>query len=263
MPPGYPAYRAPRAHAPDKHRLDYLSDTFPIIDKTALLRERERIFPGGRSPKCRSTVAATSGTTGTPLERVIAARVDSVGRSVSSSALALGRMAARPAPGGVARRHRGARSDRRRPAILVQGYRPAVSSCCRRATSIARRCHSSPKSSASSDATQLRAYPSAAFELATLVARGGHYGATSPPSSPDRRCSTISSANASSRCSSARCSTSTAWPNASLMPRECEHGRMHVNPEYGVLEIVDQNGLATDGEGHDRRHVAAQQRRAA
>ena len=27
---------------------------------------------------------------------------------------------------------------------------------------------------------------------------------------------------------------------------QCEHGRMHVNPEYGVLEIVDEHGRATD-----------------
>jgi phenylacetate-CoA ligase len=30
---------------------------------------------------------------------------------------------------------------------------------------------------------------------------------------------------------------------------ECEHGRMHVNPEYGILEIVDDDGNPTDGEG--------------
>ena len=31
---------------------------------------------------------------------------------------------------------------------------------------------------------------------------------------------------------------------------ECEHGRMHVNPEYSVVEIVDSAGHATDGIGH-------------
>jgi phenylacetate-CoA ligase len=30
---------------------------------------------------------------------------------------------------------------------------------------------------------------------------------------------------------------------------QCERGRMHVNPEYGVLEIVDDHGQPTDGEG--------------
>jgi phenylacetate-CoA ligase len=30
---------------------------------------------------------------------------------------------------------------------------------------------------------------------------------------------------------------------------QCEQGRMHVNPEYGVLEIVDEHGRPTDGEG--------------
>jgi phenylacetate-CoA ligase len=30
---------------------------------------------------------------------------------------------------------------------------------------------------------------------------------------------------------------------------ECEHGRMHVNPEYGLLEIVDERGEPTDGDG--------------
>jgi phenylacetate-CoA ligase len=31
---------------------------------------------------------------------------------------------------------------------------------------------------------------------------------------------------------------------------ECEHGRMHVNPEYGVLEIVDERGNPTEDEGN-------------
>jgi phenylacetate-CoA ligase len=30
---------------------------------------------------------------------------------------------------------------------------------------------------------------------------------------------------------------------------ECEHGRMHVHPEYSVVEIVDRDGRPTDGEG--------------
>jgi phenylacetate-CoA ligase len=29
----------------------------------------------------------------------------------------------------------------------------------------------------------------------------------------------------------------------------CEHGRLHANPEYGILEILDDQGRPTEGEG--------------
>ena len=42
---------------------------------------------------------------------------------------------------------------------------------------------------------------------------------------------------------------------------QCERGRMHVNPEYGVLEIVDAQGRSHRRRGNHRRHFTAQQRR--
>ncbi|HUF20396.1 MAG TPA: hypothetical protein VMP00_06535, partial [Burkholderiales bacterium] len=62
-----PAYLRHARKAPSENCLDYLRDSFPMIDKTSLLARRTEFLPGGKPP-WRTTVAATSGTTGTPLD---------------------------------------------------------------------------------------------------------------------------------------------------------------------------------------------------
>jgi phenylacetate-CoA ligase len=97
-------------------------------------------------------------------------------------------------------------------------------------------------------AKQLRAYPSAACELATLVAETGI---------PVRFESVITGSEMlydfqRQRIESvfgARVFDFYSMAERVAYAAQCGHGRMHVNPEYGVLEIVDENGEPTDGEG--------------
>jgi phenylacetate-CoA ligase len=96
--------------------------------------------------------------------------------------------------------------------------------------------------------THLRAYPSAAHELAAFVEEAGiavHFNAVITGSEmlydfQRRRIESVFRTRVFDFYSMAERVAYAA---------ECQHGRMHVNPEYGVLEIVDENGQPTDGEG--------------
>src|SRR5262245_49062027 len=63
-----PAYAHYARNAPERNRVEYLADSFPIIEKSTLLADHASYFPDGRPPRHRATIAATSGTTGTPLD---------------------------------------------------------------------------------------------------------------------------------------------------------------------------------------------------
>lgn len=240
-----PAYAHTSRQAPDDNLLDYLSDAFPIIDKAALLRDPTEFFPGGKQPRL-TTVAATSGTTGTPLN---------VHRSVGSI---LWEEAFHLQHWHWAGWQRGQRQavlrgdivtpvERREPPYwfkdvaggqLVLSTRhidrhtvPLIADELRRF-----------------GATQMRAYPSAAFELATLLLETGI---------PVRLATVITGSEMLYEFqrkqieSVFQCKVFDFYSMAERVAyaAECEHGRMHVNPEYGVLEIVDEHGRATDGEG--------------
>ena len=94
----------------------------------------------------------------------------------------------------------------------------------------------------------MRAYPSAAFELATLVQDAGiavrfTTVITGSEMLYDFQRTRIETAF--------QCKVFDFYSMAERVAyaAECENGRMHVNPEYGVLEIVDQQGRPTESEG--------------
>jgi phenylacetate-CoA ligase len=97
--------------------------------------------------------------------------------------------------------------------------------------------------------TQLRAYPSAAYQLAMFCERAGV---------PVRLNSVVTGSEMLYGFQRARIESvfrAKVYDFYSMTERvayasECEHGRMHVNPEYGFVEIVDEQGRATDGEGN-------------
>lgn len=240
-----PAYaRAARA-APTGSLRGYLSDGFPIIDKSSLLRSRADFFPGGKPPRL-TTTAATSGTTGTPLNVY-----RSFGSILWEEAFHLQHWHwAGWKPGQRQSVMRGdivVPVDRRKPPYwfhdavggqLVLSTRHVDKQTAPLIADELRR----------SGATQLRAYPSAAFELATHLEDAG---------TPIRFSSIITGSETLYEFQRRRieavfqCKVFDFYSMAERVAyaAECEHGRMHVNPEYGVLEIVDENGQPTDDEG--------------
>jgi len=241
-----PAYAQYAARSVGKNRLAALRDIFPIIDKSTLLRQRGDFFRDGKLPKFRSTVAATSGTTGTPLDVY-----RSFGSSLMEEAFHLQHWH-------WAGWSRGQRQAVLRGEIVVPvarrdppfWFRDSVGGQLVLSTR-----HLDRKSAVlfaeklrQFGATQLRAYPSAAYELATLVAETGI---------PVRFNSVITGSEMLYDFQRRRIESvfkTHVFDFYSMAERvayasQCEHGRMHVNPEYGVLEIVDEHGQPTDGEG--------------
>jgi phenylacetate-CoA ligase len=241
-----PAYARDAARVNGKDRLASLSDHFPIVDKTTLLQHRSEFFQGGKVPRYRSTIAATSGTTGTPLDVY-----RSFGSIVWEEAFHLQHWH-------WAGWNRGQRQavlrgeivipiDRREPPFWfrdpVGGQLVLSTRHLDRQTAplFAEELHRF-------GATQLRAYPSAAYELATLVADTGirvrfNSVITGSEMLYDFQRHRIESVF------KARVHDFYSMAERVAFASQCEQGRMHVNPEYGVLEIVDEHGRPTDGEG--------------
>ncbi|HEU4779646.1 MAG TPA: hypothetical protein VFS58_07155 [Steroidobacteraceae bacterium] len=241
-----PAYSPHVGKAKAGDRLASLSDAFPIIDKSTLLRQRTDFFPHGQIPRYRSTVAATSGTTGTPLDVY-----RSFGSIVWEEAFHLQHWR-------WAGWNRGQRQAVLRGDIVIPVERREAPFWFKDPVGgqlvLSTRHLDRNSAGLFADelrrfgATQLRAYPSAAYELANLIAETGI---------PVRFESVITGSEMLYDFQRQRIESvfqSRVFDFYSMAERvayasQCEHGRMHVNPEYGVLEIVDEYGRATEGEG--------------
>jgi len=241
-----PAYAPVAKTSSAKDRLSFLRDRFPIIDKATLLGRRTDFFPDGKAPTLRSTVAATSGTTGTPLD---------VYRSFGSI---LWEEAFHLQHWHWAGWKRGKRQSVLRGDIVVPVDRrdppfwfkdSAGGQLVLSTRHVDRR--TAPlmaEELRKFGATQLRAYPSAAYELATHLEEAGirtQFNAVITGSEmlydfQRRRIESVF-----------QCKVFDFYSMAERVAfaAECELGRMHVNPEYGVLEIVDDRGNPTDDEG--------------
>jgi phenylacetate-CoA ligase len=240
-----PAYQRSARQSPDRHLLEHLSSAFPIIDKAALLRDPDAFFPDGKQPRL-TTVAATSGTTGTPLN---------VHRSMGS---VLWEEAFHLQHWHWAGWQRGQRQvvlrgdivtpvGRREPPYWFRdfaGGQLVLSTRHIDRDTVALIADQMRRFGA----TQLRAYPSAAFELATLIRDAG---ATARLSTVITGSEMLYDFQRKHIESVFQCRVFDFYSMAERVAfaAECEHGRMHVNPEYGVLEIVDEQGRPTEGEG--------------
>ena len=241
-----PAYASMAGKSSGQDQLAFLSDRFPIIDKASLLERRTDFFPDGKAPTLRSTIAATSGTTGTPLD---------VYRSFGSI---LWEEAFHLQHWHWAGWRRGQRQsvlrgdmvipvDRRDPPFWFRDS--AGGQLVLSTRHVDRR--TAPlmaEELRKFGATQLRAYPSAAYELATHLEEAGiavrfNSVITGSEMLYDFQRRRIESVF--------KCTVFDFYSMAERVAfaAECERGRMHVNPEYGVLEIVDEHGNATDDEG--------------
>jgi phenylacetate-CoA ligase len=219
---------------------------FPIIDKNEVLRQQADFFPGGRMPSHRFTVAETSGTTGTPLD---------VYRSLNSMAIeeafhlqhwhwAGWRPGQRQA---VLRGESVVPIERSEPPFWFEdgaGDQLVLSTRhLDRTTALA-----FANELRRFGASQLRAYPSAAHALAMHVEESGE------PLHIDAVITGSEMLYDFQRLHIQRVFGTRVYDFYSMTERvafaaECEHGRMHVNPEYSVVEIVDARGRPTDGEG--------------
>jgi phenylacetate-CoA ligase len=240
-----PAYaRFARDHQ-DAHA--HLSEAFPIIDKSDVLRHQAEFFAGGRMPAHRLTVAETSGTTGTPLDVY-----RSVNSMVAEEAFHLQHWQwAGWQPGrrqAVLRGDRIVPIDQREPPFWFEdgtgGQLVLSTRHLDRQTAVL-----FAGEIARFGATQLRAYPSAAHDLALFAEEAGI---------PIRFDAVITGSEMLydfqreriQRVFGARVFDFYGMAERVAYAAECEQGRMHVNPEYGVLEIVDAQGRPTDGEGN-------------
>jgi len=242
-----PAYAKVARTSPASDRLAYLRDRFPIIDKASLLERRTDFFPDGKAPTLRSSIAATSGTTGTPLD---------VYRSLGSILWEEAFHLQHWHWAGWKRGHRQSvlrgdmviPVDRRDPPFWFRDS--AGGQLVLSTRHVDRR--TAPfmaEELRKFGATQLRAYPSAAYELATLVEEAGMKvkftgvvtGSEMLYDFQRRRIESVF-----------KCQVFDFYSMAERVAfaAECERGRMHVNPEYGVLEIVDEQGNPTEGEGN-------------
>lgn len=241
-----PAYRRYAEEAPNKDRLAYLRDAFPIIDKASLLQRPSEFFPGGRSPRHLATVAATSGTTGTPLD---------VFRSFGSI---LWEEAFHLQHWHWAGWKRGQHQSVLRGNIVIpieRRHSPFWFKDALGGQLVLSTRHLDAQTAGlfaeellRFGATQLRAYPSSAHNLATLIEETGI---------PVRFNAVITGSEMLYDFQRARIESTfkaRVFDFYSMAERvayasECEHGRMHVNPEYGVLEILDEQDRPTDDEG--------------
>jgi phenylacetate-CoA ligase len=240
-----PAY-AVAASRPFDDALAHLKTAFPIIDKTEVLEHQSDFLRHGRRPAHRLNVAETSGTTGTPLDVY-----RSFHSMLTEEAFLLqhwqwtgwrpGRKQA------VLRGDTIVPIQRRRPPFWFEDHMGDQLVLSTRhldrdtAPAFADAIHTF-------GATQLRAYPSAAYELAVQCEASRM---------PLRFESVITGSEMLydfqreriERVFGARVHDFYGMAERVAFAAECEHGRMHVNPEYGVVEIVNAHGEPTDGEG--------------
>jgi phenylacetate-CoA ligase len=239
-----PAYAKLTRRAPATGLLDYLRNAFPLIDKATLISRQAEFFPRGRKPDYPAIVAQTSGTTGSPLDVY-----RSLGSILREEAFHLQHWHwagwRRGKPQAVLRGDMVVPMDRREPPFWFEdaaGKQLVLST-----RHLDRR-----NAGAFADAlrrygaVQLRAYPSAAHELALFIEDAGI---------PVKFDSVITGSEMLYDFQRARIEAvfhAKIFDFYGMAERvafaaACERGRLHVNPEYGIVEIVDEQDRPTDG----------------
>lgn len=241
-----PAYRHLRGHVPERDLKEFVCQAAPIVTKDDLKHAPLRYYSNGNRPKAWWSVGKTSGTSGSPL--II---------------------------------YRNLRCILWEHAVLYQhwnwaGFRPGQRQIVLRGDHVVPLDRSTPpfwfhdrtsnslfvstrhltpentyaiaQAICDFGARTLRAYPSAAYELArlaeelNLVVRFDSIITGSEPLYAMQRemiCERFGG----------RAYAGYGMAERVAYAAECEYGRMHLNPEYGYVEIVDTQGRPTDGEG--------------
>lgn len=244
---GVPAYARVAARAPTANLLDYLRDVFPLIDKSTLISREGEFFSGGRKPGYPTVVAQTSGTTGTPLDVY-----RSLGSILREEAFHLQHWHwagwRRGMPQAILRGDIVVPMDQRQPPFWFED------SAGKQLVLSTRHLDRNTAAAFAQELrrfgpAQLRAYPSAAYDLATFVEDAGlgvRFDAVITGSEMlyDFQRARIESVFRAKIYDFYGMAERVAFAAA------CEHGRLHVNPEYGIVEIVDEQGRPTEGEGN-------------
>ena len=226
---------------------DVLRDAFPIIDKDTLLANREGLYPNGGARQLWQTLGKTSGTTGAPL---------GVFRSVQSLLMEQAFVKRHWAWGGY---HDGmVRATLRGDLVTgVDASKPPFWFWNRynRQLLVSSRHLTEAHADAIIDRLEalapamLQAYPSTAFTLAGLLERRSRrlripviFTASEPLYAHQRAliCDRLGGKVMDMYGMAERVAFASA----------CEHGNLHVNPDYAYVEIVDGDGRPTDGEGY-------------
>lgn len=240
-----PAYRRWQGQVPPDDPAGFLRE-LPVVDRQQLLARREAYYPHGGSRRWWEAVGLTSGTTGTPLDVI---------RSYAST---LWEQAcceqhwrwAGWQPGErqvVLRGDLVAPLDRTRPPFWHEdrfGRQLIVST-----RHVNRR--NLPHIFAAIDrfgAAQMRAYPSSACHLAMLLREA---------QLPLRLRAVITSSEMLLPVQRDLIETAfhcKVFDHYGMAERvafgmECEHGRLHVNPDYSFVELIDEAGRPAHGEG--------------
>lgn len=241
-----PAYAQAARRVPPDGLADYLRDAFPVIDKSALLHRRADYYPNRGQPRAWWPVGKTSGTTGTPLD--VFRSVDSILWEEAFHLQHWRWTGWRPGERQVVLRgDLVVPATRREPPWWVHDRAGEQLILSTRHLSEAT-VEAFVQAARDFGARRLRAYPSAAYEWATLIERRGlvlrldAVVTGSEPLYPFQR-------ERIEAVFGARVHDFYGMAERVAFAIECEHGGLHVHPEYGLLEIVDANGQPTDGAG--------------
>lgn len=223
-----------------------LRERFPIIDRHSLLALRPRLYPNGGVKTVWQARGQTSGTTGAPLTVL-----RSYGSVLMEQAFLKRHWAWAGFHDGMTRATlRGdlvAPPGRATPPFwfwnrynrqLLLSSRHLTEDCA--GALIERLEQAAP--------AMLQAYPSTAYALAGLLARRGrllripHVFTASEPLYAHQRALIVERLG---------CTVMDMYGMAErvALATQCEHGALHVNPDYAHVDIVDDDGLPTDGEG--------------
>jgi phenylacetate-coenzyme A ligase PaaK-like adenylate-forming protein len=241
-----PAHATLAARAPRAGLLEWLRDEVPFMDKTSLKERRAQYYPNGGRRRPWWPLGESSGSTGSPTE---------VFRSFDSVLWEEAFHRQHWSWAGIGARERQAvlRGDRVKPLDEPDppyGFEDRIGRQLVLSTRHLdeRTAVDFAEAIARFGAVQLRAYPSAAYALAAALEgrrprlRLWSVITGSEMLYPFQRAKIQAALGA-------RVYSFYGMSERVAFAAECEHGRMHVNPEYSIVEIVDRDGRPTDGEG--------------
>lgn len=226
---------------------EVLRRDFPIIDKHTLLQQRDRLYPNQGRARWWQSVGKSSGTTGTPVTMF---------RSLRSVLLEMAFVKRQWTWHGF---HDGMRRASLRGDVVTDlaATRPPFWFWNRYNNQllISSRHLKEEYMGAIADALEryapamLQAYPSTAYTLAQYLQRKGrslaipHIFTSSEPLYDHQR--ELVEARFGGRVSDMY-----GMAERVALATACEHGSMHINPDYSYVEIVDEHGKPTDDYGY-------------